>query len=77
MKQLLILICLAGVGCESKPEGKFILYNETGTGWDYSATPIYCDSFIMISSKECIYWTGGVKGNIVTTGMIKPFSAWR
>lgn len=58
-------------GCDNHSK-RYSLNTHQGSGWNYSSASIVCDSFKMISTKECIFWNGGVAGNIKSENVILP-----
>ena len=62
---ILILLALILTSCNKEQkvvnQKRFTLHYSVGNGWDYITSKIECDSFKMISEKECIYYVDGIK----------------
>jgi hypothetical protein len=61
---VIIFMC---VGCGGSFKGYTLTYSVVQGRFTTSST-IVCDSFQMITPKECIFWKDGIKGNIISGG---------
>lgn len=64
----LAVVFLCG-GCDDTVKGYTLNYGE-GSGWNRRSVVIACDSFQMVTPKQCIFWKDGKKGNIIATETI-------
>ena len=81
---LLAFICLCS-GCgklvpeSTPPEVKPSLKNYglniyNGSSWSSGHSTVYCDSFQMVSPKECYLWSDGRKMLVKCSDVIYPFT---
>jgi len=64
-----ILLSGCGDNTVSTIDGYTLSYGE-GQGINRRSVQIACDSFQMITQKECVFWKGGKKGNIIASEVI-------
>ena len=66
------VMCCALFSCTQKSseiKGYTLNYGD-GDGWKRRSCAVACDSFKMITPKECIFWKDGIKGNIISGEII-------
>lgn len=72
---LAVVFC---VGCSNEAPKqnvkKYTLSIHNGHGWSAGSSTIDCDSFKMVSTKECIFWNDGKQMNIKCEDVIYPMS---
>jgi len=66
---LLVMCCAFGCDSNNVIKGYTLNYGD-GDGWKRRSCAVKCDSFKMITPKECIFWNNGVKGNIISNDII-------
>lgn len=66
---LLVMCCAFGCNSDNEIKGYTLNYGD-GDGWKRRSCVVSCDSFKMITPKECIFWNKGVKGNIISNDII-------
>lgn len=81
MKRLLLFtIAIGMVACNQSrkdtKEYKFALVSYHGSGLDYGACTIKCDSFKMYGTKKADAWVDGCKINIEAENSITAYSKY-
>lgn len=74
MKKLITLITIIALlsSCTNTGYKKYTLTIDNGSGFTESISHLDCDSFNLITTKKCEFWSDGQKNTICADNVIYP-----